>query len=361
MISKGNTAVICFSPYFGGMEMDAFRIAKLLTQKIDVTLIVKHDSLMDRHYRDDAENYNIHLESISFLFTFSPSIIYETRKIITKNKIKNVIFLGASEMSSLYFSFLGLDVNLIVRHGTTKSSSKKDIFHQLVYSKVNYHVAICDHIAKNVQQIIPLGLNSKVKVIYSSLRHFPDTLQSLNYQANRPVTLLHVARITDGKGQTDAIKACDYLFSNKIPFKLILVGEMDSNYTEEFHETIATIPYKSHIELPGYTANVSKYYKSADIFIFPSKGEGLSNSFIEALSYGLICISYNNTSFPELKLLGFDFFIAKDGNINDLTKCILSALTYLQTHKTPMSQNATLAKKIFGTQRELNEYLDILI
>ena len=361
MISKGNTAVICFSPYFGGMEMDAFRIAKLLAQRIDVTLIVKHDSQMDKHYRDDAEKLNICFESISFLFTFSPSIIYKTRKIISKKNIKNVIFFGASELSSLYFSFLGMDVNLIVRHGTTKSTSKKDIYHQLVYSKVNYHIAICEHIAKNVRQIIPLGFNSKVKVIYSSLRHFPDALQSLNYHANRPVTLLHVARITDGKGQIDAIKACDYLFSNKIPFKLILVGEIDSNYAEQFNETIEKIPYKSHIELPGYTTNVSKYYKSADIFIFPSKGEGLSNSFIEALSYGLICISYNNTSFPELKQLGFDFFIAKDGNIDDLRKCLLSALQYLYTHETPLSQNTILAKKIFGAQREFNEYIDILI
>lgn len=360
MNPKGNTAVICFSPYFGGMEMDAFRFAKLLSQRINITLIVKHDSLMDGHYRNAAKKLNIRFESISFLFALSPSIIYNTRKIIIKNDIKNIIFFGASEMASLYFSLLGLDINLLIRHGTTKSTSKKDVLHRLLYSNVNYHIAICKHIANNVEQIIPLGKNSNIKVIYSSLRHAPDNLPVPKYHTQPLVTLLHVARITDGKGQIDTIKACETLFNNNIPFKLTFLGEVDPNYKDEFYNSFSKLSYSSFIFVPGYTTNVSDYYKSANIFIFPSKGEGLSNSFIEALSYGLICISYKNTSFPELAQAGFDFFLAENGNVDDLKSCLLKAIDYLNNNKIPILQNMKLAQRLFSEKKEMNELLNIL-
>ena len=360
MPKRSNTAVICFSPYFGGMEMDAFRIAKLLSKSVETTLIVKHASQMDRHYRDEAKKENIRFESINFLSTLSPSIIFNTRKTLTKHNIKNIIFFGASEMISLYFSFLGLDINLIIRHGTTKSSPKKDFLHRILYSNVNYHIAICEHIATNVKHIIPFGPNAKVKVIYSSLRHPVKNLPKPHYHTEPLITLLHVARITDGKGQIDAIKACETLLSNNIQFKFICVGELDPDYADRFNAFIAKLPYKSSIELPGYTTDVSEYLKSSDIFIFPSKGEGLSNSFIEALSYGLVCISYKNTSFPELKQAGFKFFMAENGDINDLKVCLSRAVDYLRTHEIPLLNNTKLAQELFGEQRELAELIEIL-
>lgn len=361
MPAKRNTAIICFSPYFGGMEMDAFRIAKLLSKSINITLIVKENSMMHTRYRDEAKKLGIRLEAINFSFTLSPSIVFETRKLITNYDIKNVIFFGASEMLSLYFSFLGLKINLIIRHGTTKSSSKKDIYHRLLYSNVNYHIAICEHIATNVKQIIPFGENSTIKVIYSSLRHTPDDLTTPHYHENPLVTILHVARITDGKGQIDAIKACKILFKNNIPFKLVFVGEIDPNYADEFYNSYSNLAYRSSIIIPGYTKDVSKYYKDANIFIFPSKGEGLSNSFIEALSYGITCISYNNTSFPELQELGFEFFMAEDRSIDDLKSCLYKAVEYLLNNKTPIVENIELAQKMFGSEREKGEFFDILV
>lgn len=56
----------------------------------------------------------------------------------------------------------------------------------------------------------------------------------------------------------------------------------------------------------------------SDIYIFPSYGEGLSNSFWKALANVIFCISYSNTSFPELKELGFDFNIVENKNIDTM-------------------------------------------
>jgi len=354
------TAILSFGVLHGGMEMDAFRIAKLLAKTTQVTMIVKKDAYLDTHYRKLAHDVGIEVEAVKFHMYFSPNLIFSVRKIVQEKKIKNIIFFGASEMRSLYFSFLGLDVNLIIRHGMKKTRPKKDLLHRLVYSDVNWHVSICQYLIENVREIIPFGKQAKEKLIYSSLRYIPEHLPEPSVREMKPLKLLHVARIAPGKGQVDAIKTCSVLYELGIPFELTCIGDMFPPFEERFNAVLQSVPYKDSIKLPGFCNNVPEYLREADIFFYPSSGEGLSNSFIEALSYGLVCIAYNNTSFPELRELGFDYFIAKHEDLDSLKKKLLEAVEYLRINKVPIGKNVELARKLFSSDRELDEFLDIL-
>ena len=352
---KQATAIICLSPYSGGMELDAIKLAKKLSSQMQITVIAQSECFIASKQDEYVGHNNISLESISFNRSFSPNIITTVRKIIQNKKIKNVIFFGASELKSLYFSFLGQDINLIIRHGTTKSRPKKDWFHKLIYSDVNYHISICKHLEENVNFIIPFGKNTQSKLIYSSFEFTePKTL------SHPKLTLLHVGRIADAKGQVDAIKACKVLVENDIDFEFNLVGGFDEAYKEEFLSFYTNCPYKDKINLVGFTDDVKSYIQKADIFLFPSYGEGLSNAFIEALSNNIICISYNNTSFPELKLLGIYFRISQNKNISELQKLLLQVVHDLDLEKKRSKINNTLIETFFSINKEINLYLDIL-
>jgi len=355
-----NTAIICLSPTNGGMEMDSFQLAKMLSAYTNITMIAKTKSAIETKHKDEALSLGINFETISFSKNVSFSIIFGVRKIIKENNIKNVVFFGASELKSLYFSFFNLDINLLIKHGTTKSSSKKDFIHKLIYSNVNYHIAICEHIARNVKEIIPFGKNTQLKTIYSSLRNMPENIRKPKKCSGRQIVLLHVARIADGKGQIDAIKACNILYEQNIDFIFYLIGDIDPNYEKEFTNFIKDIPYKNSIKLEGFKTSVDEYYRKSDIFIFPSKGEGLSNSFIEALSYGLACISYDNTSFPELQDLGFNFQLADNQDIESLTKTLKTTVEYIENNEIPLVENTNLAKRLFTTEREIADFIEIL-
>ena len=71
-------------------------------------------------------------------------------------------------------------------------------------------------------------------------------------------------------------------------------------------------------------------------------------------------MAFNNTSFPELQDLGFEFILVKDGDTEDLQVKLLEAVHYLKSHPVPISENINLANTIFDPNRELNEYLAIL-
>lgn len=355
-----NTAVICLSPFHGGMEMDAVRIAKLISSDVNVCLIAKSNSPISKNYTTELAENSVELKAIQFKSKYSLAIAYKTRKIIKEHNIKNVIYLGASELGALTLAFSGLNINLIIRHGTTKTRPKKDFLHRLIYKNVNYHVAICKHLAKNIKYIFPFGEHTQLKTIYSSLRHLPEIKPKPQTNKNKIIKLIHVGRIIDVKGQKDAVDACQALFDNNIPFELNLLGDFEPSCEADFRRHLGSKPYRTQIHIKGFQKNLSEYYSQSDILLFPSHGEGLSNTFIEALSYGLVCISYDNTSFPELRDLGFEFFIAQNKNIPSLKDKLLGAVNYAKEKQAPITNNIKLAKSFFCEQRELGEYLEVL-
>lgn len=357
-MTKGNTAIICLSPHGGGMEMDAIRLTRMLSEDVNVVLVAKANHYIDLQFDQQLSGSRVLLELIQFRAMFSPAIILNMRRIITEYNIRNIVYFGASELRSLYFAFRGFDLNIIVRHGTTKTRPKTDWFHRMIYSVVNYHVVICRHLAENVEYIIPMESSDQIKLIYPSLRYIPQL--DLNGNRNNIIRLLHVGRVADGKGQLEAIEACDILYDQQYKFELVCVGEVDPAYAEKINLFIGTKPYASSIKLTGYTNDVASYYRCSHIFLFPSKGEGLSNSFIEALSYGLVCVSYNNTSFPELRELGFVFYMAEDQDMDDLKVKLLEAVKKAESTHLPMKLQSDLAREIFSSHREKHEYLSLL-
>ncbi|WP_246153844.1 glycosyltransferase [Sulfurimonas indica] len=347
-IQKKPVAIICLSPNSGGMELDAISFAKKLDPHVKTILIAKENSFIHKQLGHES----LIFETINFSKMFSFSIIFNMRKILHKYDIENIVFFGASELRSLYFSFLGLDINLIIRHSTTKSSPKKDWFHKLIYSNVNYHVSTSKHLEKNVQYIIPFGKNSKSKMIYSSLNFSKPT-----HTQQTTLTLVHTGRITDGKGQIDAIYACKSLVENNIDFKFYIIGGFEEDYKDKFLDLYNSITYKDKIILVGFTNDVDSYLNAGDIFIFPSYGEGLSLSFREALAKNMICIAYNNTSFPELKELGLDFTLVEDRNINKLAESLLEISKNINNYQN--LNNYEIMRDEFSETKELNAYFEI--
>ncbi len=355
---KKNTAVICLSPNKGGMELAALKLALILSRFVKITLIVQKNKFMHEQCLNNDDFSSLSFKTISFKSTFSTSIILNTRQIIKSNNIKNVIFVGASELKSLYFSFLGLDINLIVRHGTTKSTPKKDFFHKLIYSDVNYHVAISKHLSKNVKQIVPFGKQTKLITIYPSM---PKNISNKEKTDNSELKLLHVGRIAPGKGLKEALESCEILHKNKIKFTLDSYGGMAEKYKDEFESFLETLAYKDSFHLRGFTNNIYDEYPKHDIFIFPTKGEGFGNVMMEAIAHGIIVLAFDNTAITNFKEMGFNINLVKDGDIKALEEQLLYISNNLEKEKSYAEKNMDLAKNIFSSERETKEYLELLI
>lgn len=357
-ISKESTALICLSHHIGGMELAATKLAKVLSNYINLTYIVKRDTFIHKECHENPDYESLKFETINFCTTLmSPSIIYSVREIIKKNNIKNVIFVGASEMKSLYFSFLGLDINLIVRHGTIKSHPKKSFFHTLVYSNVSTHVAISKYMSGNVKYIIPFGKKTNLKVIVPSLANKLSTLKATNSDTFR---LLHAGRVTSGKGIDKAIEACDILQKNNINFIFDNFGPTDSKYGQELEKLLDNIDYRKNINIHGFTDKIYDEYMKHDIFIFPTPDEGYGNVMMESISHGIIVLAFDNTAISNFGEMGFHIHLVKDKSLTALKEKLLYIAQNLKKEKELAYKNIQKAKTIFSPEREAMEYMELL-
>lgn len=355
---KQKTAIICLSRVNGGMELASVKLARLLSQDVEVEFIARDNSYIANR-KEHFENYDINLHIVNFSSNFSFKLIFTVREILKNSNIKNIIFLGASEMKSLYFATLGLDINFIIRQGSKKTTSKKDIFHKLFYSNVNYFVGNCEYMKKNIIEILPIPEKASVKRIYSSLK----LEENIDFKPlNNHVDLVHVGRVHKGKGQLEAIKACEILKNNNTNFTIKFLGDIqDKDYLETMKNYLKNSSLKDNVEFVGYTSNVKEYLQKSDIFIFPSLGEGMSNAIIESLGFGLIPIIYDDTSSSEFKDLGFHIHLTKENNIKNLQEILLNVVNNFEEEKDKAKENHQKALNIFAPQREKIEYLNLLI
>ena len=353
--SYQNTAIICLSYNNGGMELASLKIAQLLSNTVNTTIISRENSFI----QESAPNYNLSLETVKHSPNFSFTLIKEIREIIIRKKIKNVIFLGASELKSLFFSFFGLNINLIIRQGTYKKSSKKGLFHRLIYSNVRYFIANSKYIMSSMEKIMPLNDQSELKIIYASYEAKQDLQKE---KENNLINIVHLGRIVRGKGQKDAVLACSKLKDKGIAFRCNFYGSIED---EEYYLDIVNYIKNNNLEesiiFHGHTNNPTQAIFNSDIFLFPTKGEGFSNAMIEAISYGLIVLSYNNSSMPEMKEQGFNIHLVEDQNQNLLNNQLEYIIENFKKEKELSHQNITLAKEFFSKEKERDKYLSLLI
>lgn len=351
---KKSLGIVCPTGNFGGMELDSIKLVKKLNPHCNIIFITKKDGFLDKNFSSYISKDNCTVletfEKSSFIFF---KAIFDFKNIIKKHNIENLIYFGTSKLQFMYCAILGTNINLIVRHGTTRAKPKSGLLHKIIYSRVDNHIAISEHLLENVKKTFPLGKNTKCTLIYPSIK-----TEEYKKEKNKKLNILHVGRIVKGKGQVDAIKACDVLVKNGIDFEFFIVGGFEKSFEKEFLHFYNQIEYKNKIKLIGFKNEVNKYFIKADVFLFPSYGEGFGNAFIESIAYGCKAVSYENTTFLEFKRIGFDFEMVENKNIEKLKISLLNTAKNLIDFD--INKNIKFVQNNFSEVIEIKKYLEVL-
>jgi glycosyltransferase involved in cell wall biosynthesis len=118
-----------------------------------------------------------------------------------------------------------------------------------------------------------------------------NTCQKLDYHFQSPARLVFVGRLQPQKGLDTLLEALAQL---KIAYpdfywQLEIFGEGPSR--RQYETLTAELGTTEQVQFAGYVPDLLQRIPGADIFILPSRAEGMSNALLEAMAAGLPCIA----------------------------------------------------------------------
>ena len=167
--------------------------------------------------------------------------------------------------------------------------------------------------------------------------------------AEDDVVLGVVGRLSVEKGCIDILNAFKMVHKEISKTKLIFVGE--GPLREVLQNNISVLNLKGKAILAGYHSSVNAFYEAFDIFVCPSKTEGLSNVILESFAYGLPVIATKVGGNPEIIDDRANGLLVTSGDLEEMKAAIVELIMDRQLR-------STLGSNGYNTAIERFDFLD---
>lgn len=179
-----------------------------------------------------------------------------------------------------------------------------------------------------------------------------------NYPHGKVLTIAHVANQVEyagRKGHNELIMAVANLKKQGIEVIVNFAGKDYFGGQARLEELAKSLGVSDNIKFSGYLTReqLDDYLSSADLFVLPTRAEGLPRVIIEAMAKGLPCISTNVSGNPELLdahwLIDYDDVKTLAERIKELCS---NAELYEQTSKENFNNSCDYEASILEKRRD---------
>ena len=288
---------------YGGQESFVFKTIESMNRK-DLHFDFLTPYFIDNsHYKNFIDSLNSKLYMFDLPFRIGKSrfnVIKKYNELLKKNRYDVVhINSGSISILAIFTLFAKLNhVNKVIVH-SHMSGGGKNIKHETIkklYSFIfkNYADILLAPSYEAVKWQFPNKVFSKKgKIIKNGIETnkyiFNDKIRGeyrrkLDFSSN-DIVLGTVGRLAPEKNQVFLIELMKYLVRENKHYKLLLVG--DGPERKNLITLVKKYSLANNIKFIGNVTNVEDYLQAMDIFMFPSKYEGLGIASIEAQAAGL--------------------------------------------------------------------------
>lgn len=141
------------------------------------------------------------------------------------------------------------------------------------------------HAKKNI--LIP-GVGVDIGKFQECNINFAAKRNSLGIEENDFV-LISVGEVNDNKNHRAIIEALSLISDEKVKYVICGQGKIEQEHIRRVKE----LGLEKQVKFVGYQSDVNSFLHMADLFVFPSKREGLGLAAIEAMACGLPLLTSN--------------------------------------------------------------------
>lgn len=195
---------------------------------------------------------------------------------------------------------------------TVHNIASKEIKHGKLLQKIAFKMfnVIPVAISEIVQASIIKEYNlkeEKVPIIYNGI-NLVNCQKKECYDSSK--IILHIGRFTEQKNHLELIEIFKNSLNQDKDLKLYLVGE--GELKSEIKKVVLQEGLNDNVKFLGLLKNSYEVMNSADIFVMPSKWEGMPMTIIEAMGTGLPIIAYPVGGIPNMIENEKNGFLVKD-------------------------------------------------
>jgi len=167
-----------------------------------------------------------------------------------------------------------------------------------IYFKLGWSVpvALSPEVRKTIVSFYGLKEN-RVPMIYNGV-DLGKCCRKTSYALAEPAQLLHIGRFNEQKNHKGLLDAFARILKGYPDCCLRLIG--DGDLQEEMEQYAVTLGIREKVQFLGNQTNVYPYLQEADIFLLPSKFEGMPMTIIEAMGTGLPIVASAVGGVPDM-------------------------------------------------------------
>jgi glycosyltransferase involved in cell wall biosynthesis len=165
-----------------------------------------------------------------------------------------------------------------------------------MYRGASRVVALSEAIAASLRRLDPTLAVEIVPSAHSGLPYDGQEAAKLRERWGGDFVVGHVGALDDGhKGQSLIVDAAAGLAESHPGMRFVIVGDgRDGPRLRESARGLAAVRFEGRVE------NVGDYLAAFDVFLFPSRHEGLGSILLDALYFGLPVIATRVGGIPEV-------------------------------------------------------------
>ena len=224
-----------------------------------------------------------------------------------------------------------------------------------IYFKLGWSipVALSPEVRKTIVSFYGLK-EQQVPMIYNGV-DLGKCLPKTDYALSQPAALLHIGRFNEQKNHKGLLEAFAQVVKVYPDCCLQMIGEGDlREETERYAETLGL---REKVSFLDNQTNVYPFLQKADIFLMPSKFEGMPMTIIEAMGTGLPIVASAVGGVPDM---------LEDGKSGMLVPCdpdaVAGAVLQLLTRddlRRELGSNALAGSRQFGAAHMARCYCDV--
>ncbi|MCO5260737.1 MAG: N-acetyl-alpha-D-glucosaminyl L-malate synthase BshA [Crocinitomicaceae bacterium] len=326
-------------PTFGGSGVVATELGKALAKKgHEIHFITYAQPVRLGNFIDNTYYHEVSLSDYP-LFDYQPYEIQLSSKIVDVVKHEKLDLLhvhyaiphaSAAYMAQQILKSQGVEIPFITTlHGTDITLVGKDpSFEPVITFCINESTAVTA-VSESLKQSTYEHFNTKraIKVIPNFAppiaKQMEAECQRLKYAMGNERILCHISNFRPVKRVEDVVKIF-YLVNQKIPSKLLLVGDGPDRFMAE--RICRELGIEKRVIFTGKIVGTEKVLEICDTFLLPSETESFGLAALEAMAAGVPVISSNTGGVPEVNLDGFSGFTSNVGAVEEMAENAIKIL-----------------------------------